>query len=218
MNPHGMNLKGLSITARFIDDIMNEWKLCTQNQESLEYLSCIDTAFLHNLGNMDEKMVFPKLKDLQLFLVGEYTMNFITQEQFADWSSVKRSLGTIQQWLLFHSFPALERIQLLWSSDISIQTIDKGGIDGYDKDGPLYDVERDYSYISVSMDAVMSHYGSRFARLDLSWMNSLPVKTVHLASAMYDIVDDGNCKFEITSTRSFTQAEENEMFEKFQEY
>jgi hypothetical protein len=136
MDPHQVNLKGLQLNARYYEDIKREWSLCKRNLATLEDLSI---SAMSMIWNMDTKMIFSKLTVLQIFVMGYLTIDERGHKQiYADWTRVKESIDTIQRWMSFHSFPALERLEIQWSSNLLIEVLRYGELDKYDKDGPIY--------------------------------------------------------------------------------
>ena len=216
MDPHLANLKGLQLNAMFYDDIVREWALCKANMATLEELSISDASVT---WNMDPSLTFPQLKHLSIFVQGILTVDYRTyKKQVADWKYVKRTVDSIQKWMLTHSFPVLECVKILWSTNVLVETIRYGEIDGYDKDGPIYDTEYDGQDEYISMDAALYHFGTEMDSLDFKWMNGLPVKELHLPCALYQAVDTEGTSFAITRADEFTQEEEDELFEKLKDY
>lgn len=216
LDPHLSNLKGLQLNAKYYNDIQREWSLCKANANTLEEVSISDGALIWNL---ESAVTFRKLTKLLIFIQGTFTVDFRRgKKQYADWEQVKKSIESIQKWMTFHSFPALERVEILWSNEVFVETLRTGSIDGYDEYGPIYDTDYDGDYENISMDAVIYHFATHVTPLDFTWLNTLSVKELHLPYSLYEALGtDGNSVI-ITSTDDFTQQEENELFEKLREY
>jgi hypothetical protein len=215
-DPHQTNLKGLQLNAKYSNDITREWALCKANQTTLEVLSISDASIAWNL---EPVLTFPKLNHLSIFIQGMLTVdNRRYKEKFADWKHVKEAVDSIQKWMLTHSFPALERVEILWSANVLVETIRTGGIEGYDRYGPIYDTDYNDDYEYISMDAVLYHFARHVTPVDFKWMNALSVKELHLSRSLYEAVDTKDNSFPITCADDFTQEEENELFEKIRDY
>ncbi len=194
--------------------MVKEWDLCKANTETLETLSVTESSFL---WNMEDKFIFSKLTTLQIFIQGEFRVKSY-RRSYMNWPDINEKIGRIRRWLELHSFPVLERLEILWTSDLLVCTVTIGGIEGYDRDGPIYDIECQDDYEYVNTDAVAYHYGENWCQIDIDWMSSLKIKELLLAKAIYENVEDKEYPFAIHDAPDFTQEEEDAMFEKIEEY
>ena len=209
-------IKGLQLNARFYKDIQREWELCRKHQSTLNHLSITVDSMQWDLT---DAMTFPQLKELQIFLSGCLAIDRRGHvKTYADSWQIKSAFGIIERWMAIHSFPVLEHIQILWSTQVELETIYYGNFERYDKDGPIYEIEHESEYLDISMDAVWYHFGEESSQLNVSWMKNFAIQKLHLACTIYEQVRAESYPFEITSARSFTQDEEDRMFELLNDY
>jgi hypothetical protein len=212
MDPHQANVKGLQLNARYFEDMKKEWALCKANTASLEALSISEVSLI---WCMEETFHFPRLKTLQFFIRGEVDMRY-NRKPTADWRLVADSFRRIKTWMALHSFPSLERLEILWAGDVMITTSGREEI--YTEKGPETIRVDEYDYEYINMDAVMDYYGTHQRPIATEWIIALPIQTLVLASAFYKALPSIDYPFTVISVRGFTQEDVEKMFECLHDY
>ena len=212
MDPHQTNIKGLQLCARFYEDIQREWNLCKANTETLESLSVSDGALIYC---MNEAWDFPKLKTLQIFLKGEVAMRY-NRKPIADWRLVDDSLRRIKSWMTLHTFPSLEQLDIFWANNVMIVTT---GVEEISTEKGLETICVDeFNYEYINMNAIFQHYGVYKKTLDIQWLKAFPIRTLNVSKAIYDVISNSECTFEVSSGPDFTQEDVEKMLERLNDY
>ena len=200
------SIKGLQLCARYYEDIEKEWNLCKAHASTLEHLTVSDGALIYC---MEKPLQFPMLKTLQVFIRGEVAMRS-NKRPIADWRLVEDSIRRIKAWMTLHSFPWLEQLDILWATDVLIQSWTFEEI--YTDDGPETIREDVFDYAYINMDAVLNHYGVYEKPLDIEWMEAFPIRTLNVSKAIYDFINSDRT-FHVISGPDFTQKDVEKMLE-----
>lgn len=212
MDPLQANVTGLQLNARYYDDMKKEWNLCKAHIDSLQSLGVSEVSLI---WCMNEALNFPKLKTLQFFIKGEVDMR-TNRKPVTDWRLVNDNFRRIKAWMSLHSFPMLDRLEIHWASDVLMKNWSLEEI--YTEKGPEMIRVDEYDYEYMNMDALMNYYGIHELNVDTVWLKSLPLQTLVLSKAIYDVLSKQEYPFHVMSGSDFTQEDVEKMLECLHDY
>lgn len=120
-----------------------------ENRETLTKIELNDNVLFYRV---EPDIVLPQVKTLIVRLTPAIDADYRTHRINADWKGLQSFLQMLKLWLSKVRLPALEVLDIRWRTHTSVNMKSDGILEGYDKYGPIYDVEYESELYKVSFD------------------------------------------------------------------